>query len=472
MRGLELTACVAPNVPEYVRGDSARISQILTNLVSNAIKFTPQGEVALRVTLNAGPSDLVHLRFEIRDTGIGITSDAQSRLFKPFSQADGSTTRKYGGTGLGLAICKSLAELMHGSIGVESQIDRGSLFWFQLPLTPAVDRHEPDPTANPNLAHLRALIVDDNCNSQIILRQHLESCNARADLASNSVQALSLIRQASVSGLPYHAVLLDLRMPGVNGLELARLIRAENPDSPPQLILLTSFNERTEIKETREIGISRHLVKPLRRKQLLRALQSAPSAAHVSRGQFLSTLSPRHCCPPILLVEDNLLNQKLAMRLLVKHGYHCDVANNGAEALDRLHTKPYGLILMDCQMPVMDGFQATTAIRQLENGSHHTPIVAVTAHSMLGYREKCLAAGMDDYVCKPIDEKGLVATIERWLLSPTLKTNISPSLILYHLRPKLATSARVPIAPKWKSDNSRQETCRLSFIKKTRIKKS
>ncbi len=297
-KGLQLTFRLDPAVPEFVRGDAIRVRQVLTNLLNNAVKFTKQGTVTLTVFLVSPPGMPATIRFEVLDTGIGISSEVQARLFQPFTQADGSTTRNYGGTGLGLVIAKRLTEAMSGTIGVESATGQGSLFWFQLPFASPQEPRPAQQRASATFCPVRPRAAEDNSR-----------CPA------------------------YKA--------------------------------------------------------------------------------------------KILLVEDNVLNQKLATRLLAKHGYQCDVANNGAEAVTRFAGNSYELVLMDCQMPVMDGFQATAAIRKAEGDACHTPIVALTAHSMLGYREKCLEAGMDDYVSKPINEKILVSTIEHWLLGTVQRHDLT-----------------------------------------------
>jgi PAS domain S-box-containing protein len=416
LKGLELTCSVDPDVPASVHGDAARVRQILTNLVANAIKFTEKGEVNLLLRSLGRSDGGTQLRFEVRDTGIGIPPELQGRLFEPFTQADGSTTRKYGGTGLGLAICKRLVELMAGSIGFESEAGKGSLFWVELPFTDAPEPAKADMRLA-SLDGLRILVVDDNRSNLAIVKAYLESWQIKADLAQNAPQAMAMIREAARAGESYRLVILDYGMPGMNGIDLARVIRSDRNVASTPLIMLTSYSERREVEEARQVGVLVYLIKPVRKRQLRQAVDRALRRVEAEADTPAAAAKPAvvQRQRKLLLVEDNIDNQKLALRLLNKGGYECDLASNGAEALEKVFTVKYSLILMDCQMPVMDGFQATAAIREREGNTRRTPIVAMTAHSLQGYREKCLEAGMDDYVSKPVNEKLLFRTIERWV---------------------------------------------------------
>ncbi len=426
VKNLQMITSFAPGVPDRLRGDKARVRQILINLLNNAIKFTEQGEVRLHVSLVRNDERKIVLRFEVRDTGIGIAPEVQARLFQPFSQADGSTTRQYGGTGLGLAICKRLTELMSGHIGLESEPGAGSLFWAELPFEAPrepIQAIDQEPAA---IAGRPVLIVDDSESNRTVVKQYLEGWGACVDTASDALQAITMMRSGARCGRPYSVAVLDFGMPGMNGLDLATIIRSDRKLASTGLVMLTSYSERVEIEQARQAGVPICLVEPVRKSQLRRALEMLmrplPSAMQVasSRSETQAVTAP-HQAPTarrkVLVVEDNADNQKLAARLLSRHGFDCDVANNGAEAMTMIFGTPYPLVLMDCQMPVMDGFQATAAIREREGNSRFTRIIAMTAHSMQGYREKCLKSGMDDYIPKPVDEKSLIDTIERWLPS-------------------------------------------------------
>ena len=432
MKGLELTCELAPDLPRWLQGDGGRLRQVLTNLLNNAIKFTDRGEVTLRAGLigsaAAQQAGRILLRFEVQDTGPGISPEVQQRLFQPFTQADGSTTRKYGGTGLGLAISRRLVDLMGGVIGIESELGNGATFWLQIPFAPAETPAPEIPAGKVALAGLRVLVVDDNQTNRFLLQRYLEGWGMKTVLASNALQAITLIRDSARSGQPFHLAILDFRMPGMDGADLTRIIRADRLVADTPLIMLTSYSGRHELTEARNAGINVCLSKPLRTRQLVQAMDTVlgPSGA-ATAPQSSSLRAPAAEAPlraKILLAEDNPDNQKLAIRLLRRNGYDCDVASNGAEAADLACRSAYPLVLMDCQMPVMDGFQATAAIRERQGNTRRTPIIAMTAHSLQGYREKCLQAGMDDYVSKPIHEATLIRTIERWLDSSHFKPTV------------------------------------------------
>jgi signal transduction histidine kinase/DNA-binding response OmpR family regulator len=426
-KGLELLTQCESEVPALLRGDPGRLRQVLTNLVSNAIKFTERGDVVLRLSLDragsmdGGPDSWPLVRFEVSDTGIGVPPEARARLFQAFSQADGSTTRRYGGTGLGLTICRQLVELMGGQIGLESEPGRGSTFWFSVPLEPSNSELESEPARWDTLAGARVLIVDDNPTNRMILERQVAAWSMHPTSAPGGSEALSMLRAAQDGALPYDLAILDLRMPGVDGLELAREIKADAALADLPLVLLTSVIVQDRERAMAESGIAVALTKPVRQSQLLDALGTAftmrtPSAPAARR------LPPTEPTPVsddvtarVLLVEDHPVNQRVAVRMLKHLGVDADVASNGAEAVERLRRHPYELILMDCQMPELDGFEATARIRASEGPDRHTTIVAMTASAMQGDRERCLAAGMDDYISKPVHMDDLRSVLKRWL---------------------------------------------------------
>jgi len=425
-KGLDMTCFVAADVPVWVHGDRGRLRQILTNLIGNAIKFTDEGEVSLRVCLAESQDPASVIRFEVRDTGIGIPPEVQGRLFQAFTQADGSTTRKHGGSGLGLAISKRLAEMLGGTIGVESEPCKGSMFSLLLPFGAPHAPKPPETDSGPEIAGMRVLVVDDVDSNRKIVEEHLRSWQAMPEGANNGLEAIAKIREAAQSGRPYGVVVLDCGMPGLSGIDVARIVSSDNRISSTPLVMLTSYDDRREMKAAKDVGILAFLTKPVRKQILRRAIAIAlgpGSAVALSPAKPAEVPAVKVASRLIdgivlLLVEDNEDNQKLAVRLLEKHGYVCDIAANGLEAVERLGRRKYPVVLMDCQMPLMDGYQATAAIRKLEAGSSaRTRIIAMTAHALPEDREKCLAAGMDDYISKPINESHMVSTIQRWLRS-------------------------------------------------------
>ena len=428
-KDLEL-ACSLPPEPLAVSGDPVRLRQILANLLSNAIKFTERGEVVLQVTVVERSATAYRLRFEVRDTGIGIPEKAWSTIFNAFDQADGSTTRKYGGTGLGLTIVKQLVAIMGGEIAVDSVVGAGSSFWFVLEFKRAVDEaavRGAEPLGDLN--GLRALVVDDNRTNREILHHLLDAWGMRSDNAVDGAEALRLLGDACRSGDPYAVALLDGIMPGMSGLDLALTIRNEPELRDTKLILLTSMTFRGDQYEKARQAQAFYMHKPVRKAVLhkcLRKLLKDVDSGRPPSGRKASVASPRRLRFPdarILLVEDNLVNQEVASTMLAQMGCKVDIAGNGQEAIDRLARHSYAIVLMDCQMPVMDGFQATAVIRAREcaaasGGSDappRLPIVAVTAHAIRGDRERCLEAGMDDYLCKPFVREELAMVLKRWL---------------------------------------------------------
>ncbi len=416
-KGLELACDVGLDVPPKVRSDPMRLRQILINLVGNAIKFTDAGEVIVRVRV-IGAGDL--LRFEVIDTGIGISEDARTDIFNAFSQADSFTTRKYGGTGLGLAICRELATLMGGRIGVDSVVGRGSVFWFEARLEPIVEA-TPTFTRLPRmrLVGLRALIVDDNASNRHILGQHLKSWGVEVMAAESSLDALAML--AAPEGARFDFALLDDQMPGMGGIELAKRIRDDSRLAAMRLIMMTTRDNHESNSDTVEL-FAAILTKPLRRSQLLNCVTRAMSAAPEPGVEDTAIRSvpaapARAFVPKILLVEDNPVNREVAVGMLESLGCVAHAAENGWLALEAINNDAYDAVLMDCQMPVMDGLTATAELRRREQnaGGARLPIIALTANVMEGDRERCLAAGMDDFLSKPFSQQQLAALLKRWL---------------------------------------------------------
>jgi two-component system, sensor histidine kinase and response regulator len=432
-KGLELTAQVDEKLPQFVKGDAGRIRQILLNLAGNAIKFTVKGEVSLEIkVLETGESG-TSVRCEVRDTGIGIPADRLQSLFTPFMQVDSSTTRRFGGTGLGLSIVRRLVELMGGRTGVESVEGVGSLFWFTAHFAPVVDVVQPLFPAPPSIKGQRVLVVDDNTTNRKVLMGQLLLCGVDPVCASSADEALALMRQASAAGRPYDAALLDHLMPDCDGAELGRIIIQDEGIKSTRLILLTSSGQRGDGQLFAHIGFAGYLLKPVTQRDLTECLilvlantaqswhlQSQPMITrHALRAQRAQSGNR------ILLAEDNPVNQKVAMRLLEKLDYRVDLVADGRAAVAAWQSGTFDLILMDCQMPEMDGYAATREIRELEAGKRHIPIVALTAHAMKGDEEKCRAAGMDDYLTKPIDRIKLDACLNRHL--PSVSSGSMPA---------------------------------------------
>ncbi|HUP95870.1 MAG TPA: response regulator, partial [Burkholderiales bacterium] len=416
-KGLELACQVHADVPRRINGDPGRLRQVLTNLVSNAVKFTEKGEILIKVELApdapAG-ADACGLRLSVIDTGIGLSPEQVGTLFQSFTQADSSTTRKYGGTGLGLAISKQLIELMGGTIGVHSTPGQGSCFYFTFPASVANDATAEVPQRD-ELAGLRVLIVEDNATNRTILHNQVMSWGVSNGSAENGVRALDMLRAAAHGGAPYEIAIIDMKMPGMNGLELARAIKADPTIAGVRLIMLSSAISAQELAATREAGIVSHLSKPVRNADLRRAVaeaaglapQSTPSAAVAKRP----TIDAR-----VLLAEDNVVNREVAVAMLRSMGCEVEVAHNGREAFAAVGVDRFDVILMDCQMPEMDGFEATRALRAAEDPARpRVPIVALTANAMEGDRERCLAAGMDDYLAKPFRHEELLEILAKWV---------------------------------------------------------
>ncbi|MFI5286957.1 MAG: response regulator [Candidatus Dormibacteria bacterium] len=417
-KSLELAVMVDPNVPIAVRGDPVRVRQVLLNLLSNAVKFTAAGEVVLRVqTASTGSRNLV--RFTVTDTGIGILPNQRERLFESFTQADASTTRVFGGTGLGLAICKHLAERMRGQIGVESEPGRGSSFWFTCAFEKARKQIEALDDGM-SVKGVSVLVVDDNQTNCTILEQTLTTWGMHATSVSSARDALARLLRSAAAGHPYQLALLDYQMPVMDGLELARAIRAAPAIAETSLVLLTSSARRGDARSAHEAGLGACLTKPVKTSALrlcLTTLLERRQSAIVPDVITEHTLREAREAsrPQLLVVDDNQVNQRVAQRILERMGYRVDVVSNGADAVDAQSRTPYAAILMDCQMPGMDGFAASMEIRRREPTGRHVPIIAVTADAMAGDKEKCLAAGMDGYLSKPVKSGDLADLLTFWV---------------------------------------------------------
>jgi len=411
-KGLEVLCSVDPDVPTRLRGDAMRLRQVLMNLAGNAVKFTHSGEISIRVRLQTG--DETAVRFEIADTGIGVPKEKSQLLFRPFSQADASTTRRYGGTGLGLSIVARIVELMGGQVGFESQEGQGSRFWFAARL----EKQACEWPRSPVFAGRRVLVVDDNARSRELLVELLGFWRCRVAQAGDVETALSRLRSAE---RPFDAAVVDLEMPGEGGEYLGGLVREDPALRDTPLLLLTPLTRIADNDHWRARGFAGCLTKPVKAAELASCLEAAlhrgaqPSQADVIPVERHSS-QERRAGVRILLVEDNAVNQEVALGMLGNLGYCADVTSDGTSALVALSGTPYDLVLMDCQLPDLDGYEATRLIRwpatQVLN--HQIPIVAMTAHAMAGDRERCLAAGMNDYLAKPIAQAALERAIERW----------------------------------------------------------
>jgi two-component system sensor histidine kinase/response regulator len=422
-RGLELLCLIRHDVPSALRGDPGRLRQVLTNLVGNAVKFTEKGEVVLRVTLDESAEDTAVVRFEVRDTGIGIEPDLLPRLFQSFVQGDGSASRRHGGTGLGLAISKRLVSLMGGGIDVQSRPDQGSTFWFTARFARQVPGALAAPAAPTRLAGRRVLVVDDNATNRQILKQQLAYWGMRTTAVESGPKALALLRQAAAPGPGYDLAILDMKMPEMDGLTLARAIKEEPALAAVRLVLLTSFGQRGHGAEASRIGVAAYLTKPVDEADLHDCLVEVMDEGRPSRAlQLVTRHSLREQRPPVaarvLVAEDNEVNQKVAVRILEKLGYRVEVADNGREALEACERTRYDAVLMDGQMPGLDGYEATRRIREREGAGTRLPIIAMTASAMKGDRERCLEAGMDDYVSKPVTPEALERVLRRWVGAP------------------------------------------------------
>ena len=420
-KGLELVCVIEPDVPLQLRGDAGRLRQIVLNLAGNAVKFTFRGDVIIRVHLEREDSRSAVIRFAVEDTGIGIPVDRQADIFSPFTQVDGSTTRKFGGTGLGLAISGQLVELLGGHIGVESEPGHGAKFWFTAAFekTPDESRHR---ESLPCLHSARVLVVDDNAASRLHVCTLLGERGCRSSEASNAENALDMLRTAVRDADPYRLVLVDLEMPGMSGEDLCRRIHSDPELRGVILIRVTSAIKRGDARWCGALGFTTCLAKPIRQRRLYGTLALAlgwnpkHEACYECRSASRSVSEPWQRRARILIAEDNICNQQVLLAILEKMGCRADAVANGKEALASLRSIPYDLVLMDCQMPEMDGYEAAASIRDPQSGvCTEIPIIALTAHAMIGDREKCLAAGMNDYLAKPVHPSTLAAMLEKWL---------------------------------------------------------
>ena len=428
-KGLEFASLIHHSVPLDLRGDVARLRQILTNLVSNAIKFTPTGEVIIKVSLKSETDSIANIEFRVIDTGIGIPPTAQKKLFYPFTQVDASTTRKYGGTGLGLAICKQLVDLMSGEIGINSEEKKGSQFWFTLPFVkqPVNEIAKLKPRREINLKDIRVLVVDDSETNCKILSYQLTAWQMRVDAVQGASAAISILRAAVAEGDRYELAILDMQMPEIDGEMLGALIKADPLLSDTRLIMLTSLNQKGGTNRGKALGFDVYLVKPVKQSRLLDALMEVVAITAQRDGLAYSYqdspivpvkdfhLSTKRISKlKILIAEDSPINQKVALHQLRSFGYDADVAGHGKEVLDLLARINYDIILMDCQMPVMDGYETTKAVRQLDSDKKNTVIVAMTANALKEDRDRCLACGMDDYLSKPVRKEDLAQKLAEW----------------------------------------------------------
>ncbi len=442
-KGLELNCGMSPDIPSLLRGDPGRVRQVLTNLAGNAVKFTPAGEVAIRVSLASETPNDVMLRFSVADTGIGIPIEKQNRLFDKFSQVDASTTRQYGGTGLGLAIARELAEKMGGAIGVQSEPGKGSEFWF----TACLDKQSlpaQDSMAKPaGLTDVRVLIVDDNATNRDILMAQMSSWQMRVSEVSDGPSALEALRAGVNENDPFEVAVIDMQMPKMDGNDLGRAIASDSLLEQTRTVLLTSLGiqgdpRRFEQGDPRRFELPKFdacLTKPARPRELKTVLQQILASPEKETSEPFAPRSSsslkkiRHLFASrnfrILLAEDNVTNQQVALGVLEKLGLQADAVANGKEAIEMLRSQVYDLVLMDVQMPVMDGFEATRQIRRTRAaGFDHTiPIIAMTAHAMDGDRERCLETGMNGYVSKPINPQLMVDELKRWLPGDPVDTD-------------------------------------------------
>ena len=423
-KGLELAWRVNADVPDGLVGDPGRLRQVIINLVSNAIKFTERGEVVVRAELDARQNDSTSILFSVSDTGIGIPTEKLELIFEAFTQVDGSSTRRYGGTGLGLTISSQLVGMMNGKMWIESAAGKGSTFHFLARFGMATTQNLGNALANPDrLCGVRALVVDDNTTNRRILIDTLTHWKMNASEAASGPEALAKIEESRSASRPFQLMILDVNMPDMDGFELASRIQAGNNLAGAKIIMLTSAGRTGDFARCKEMGIHKYLTKPVKQSDLLQTLVKAREQKdEASRGEKLTAPSTTTADPHseriplcVLLAEDNLVNQKLAVRILEKAGHNVVVADNGLETVYAFKKKTYDLILMDVQMPEMGGYEATAVIREQERKrGGHIPIIAMTAHAMKGDREACLDAGMDDYLTKPIDSDKLIDTIARW----------------------------------------------------------
>jgi signal transduction histidine kinase/CheY-like chemotaxis protein/HPt (histidine-containing phosphotransfer) domain-containing protein len=425
-KGLEIATLISGDVPQIVCGDPGRLRQVLTNLISNAIKFTNKGEVVINVLRSSSSGSDSTITFEVRDTGIGIAPDQQERLFHAFTQADSSTTRKYGGTGLGLSICRRLVGMMGGQIMVESVQGEGSTFSFSIDVKHRAQTNDENDTFCEGLTVKRALIVDGHATTRKILTQQLRAWNIEVSCAPDGEQALAMLEDSVAQDKLYDVCLIDVDLTGISGIDFARELMAERQFDSMRRIVMTAIGQRGDSRLAKEVGASAYLTKPIRRAHLAECIKtvagSKPSIP-VDGIADENTLVTRHSIEDklfqaktrLLVVDDTAINQTLAVKHLERLGYGVDIASNGQEALDAYQLHRYPLIFMDCQMPLMDGYTATQKIREIEGSGPRTVIVAMTAHALKSDREYCLRVGMDDHLPKPIRRESLKDILDRWI---------------------------------------------------------
>jgi two-component system sensor histidine kinase/response regulator len=420
-KGLEMLYHISSETPIYVKGDPGRIRQILVNLLGNALKFTEKGEIVTLVKVSAFADKKVYLQFSVSDTGIGIPKEKQKSIFQSFTQADGSTTRKYGGTGLGLSISSSLVDLMNGKIWIESKPNKGTTFYFTIGLEVGEKTSDlPKPANKDELKGLSVLIVDDNATNRRILKDILTNWGLKPESAPDGQSALRIMKKFKKTGKFFSIILVDVQMPGMDGFSLVEKISSEFKLQSPTIMMLTSLGVRGDATRCQQLGISAYLVKPVRQAELLEAILLVHGKNKMKKKSpgviTRHTIREKHQTFNILLAEDNIINQKIVQRFLEKEGHHVSIAENGKKALSILKNEKFDLILMDIQMPQMDGFEATTIIRGQETSSKtHIPIIAMTGHALKGDKERCLSAGMDEYISKPISFEKLNELINQLL---------------------------------------------------------
>ncbi len=423
---IELACRIDEDLPSAVCGDPYRLRQVLTNLLANGLKFTDRGEVVVDVALETP----TRMRISVRDTGIGIDEAGCARLFNAFEQADGSTTRRFGGSGLGLAISRHLVELMGGQIGVESRPGQGSNFWFTLPLMAAASA---PPSAHPGeLSGRRVLVVDDNATNAEILLHHAHAGGMRGTSVSGGAAALLCLREARERGEPFEMAIIDMKMPVMDGLALTAAMRADPALGSIRVVLVTSLHSTDEMSRAREAGVSAYLSKPVRRQELYRALAQAVGESPITDTAAKMAATATRIVGRVLMAEDNGVNQFVARNVLRSIGCQFEIVPNGEEALHAVQAGGYDIVLMDCQMPVMDGYEATRAIRkweQAQSPTHRIPIVALTANALVGDADACRAAGMDDHLAKPYSRKQLIALMARWLPADLVERNAGTSTV-------------------------------------------
>ncbi len=428
-KGLEIIHEISPEVPSLLKGDPMRLRQIISNMVNNSIKFTDIGEVSVSIELVSDSLESVLLAFKIRDTGIGIPPDRHDRLFKSFSQVDSSTTRRFGGTGLGLAICKRLSEMMEGEIGYQNNENGGATFWFTARFQKQTSIGD-DPLILPmDIREKRVLVVDDNRTNRDVLSNYLKAWGCRSSAVRSGPEALKLLYEAMEEGDPFHLVIVDHMMPDMDGTALGMAIKATPNLESTRIVMLTSGGPCGDAGRMRQLGFDACLNKPVKQSMLYNCLVTTFCSADVQ--EQCGVLRHEAAEPPqalkrydnyrILVVDDNSINLKVALKMLNVYGLNTGTATNGQEAIQMLSTRPFDLVLMDIQMPVMDGYEATARIRDPRSSvrAHDVPIIAMTANAMKGDKEKCLQAGMEDYISKPIDPNELQSLLEKWLFKKT-----------------------------------------------------